>query len=333
MKNSFLIRLASWARQVPEGGSGAAGGTPEASPSGSPEPSVSDILKFDMFGPSETNQPTTTPTPAPAEVPPAGQPTPQAPGQPPAASTPPTTPPAGDPGQPGGPGQPTAPATPPQQDLATLIADQTRAINEALNRGAQPPQQAPQPEQPPPPRFNVGVPPALVQMLRSEDETEVARGLHAMVNGVSNMVWDAVQKHIQENVLASIPSIVQSHHSATREADQIQQDFYGRYKHLNEDAFRPIVQNIGLSVYEEMKRAGLPTRYTPAVGDEIARRLHALIPALGPIPAAGGPPPAAPAAPAAPAVRPGKLNGAQGVRPGVTPEAALLNDIMEVVRA
>lgn len=329
------MMLTSLIRQVPESG-GAAPAAPETP--ATPEPSVGDILAFDMFGPSTTGQPGSVTPPAPAEVTPAGQPVPPAtPGQPPAA-TPPSPPPAGTPpAAPGAPGQPTAPATPPQQDLATLIADQTRAINEALQRGSQQPAapQAAQPEAPKAPRFNVGVPPALVTMLRSEDETEVARGLHAMVNGVSNMVWDAVQVHIQEQVMASIPQVVQSHYSATREADAIQQDFYGRYGHLNDDAFRPIVQNVGLQVYQAMAQAGQPTRYTRAVGDEIVRRIHALIPALGPVPVPGGPAPAAPApaAPAAPAARPGKLNGAQGVRPGATPEATLQGEILDIVRA
>lgn len=300
-------------RQVPDSGSG--GSISEvASPSGAEstpaettstpaggggEQSVEEVLRFDMFAPSEK--------PKPAE----GQPAP-APGQPaPAAAAQPATP---------------TPATN-QGDLERLLATQTAQINEVLRRQQEPakPPAAAQPPAAPAPRFQVGVPPQLVQMLRSEDQEEVGRGVHALVNGVSNMVWDAVQEHIQKEVMGQIPNIIQQHYTSRQEVQSIESDFYGRYSHVNNDAFRPLIQQIGLQLINDLAARGLPTHYTPQVGDIIIQRLHALIPQLGPVPTPGS----RQAAPA-PASKP-KLNGAGGTRPSAT--TSVSDDILGTIRA
>jgi len=301
-------------RQVPDSGSGgsiseiaspsgdAAPAEPSSTPSGGgSEQSVEEVLRFDMFAPPEK--------PKPAE----GQPAP-APGQPaPAAAAQPATP---------------QPATTPQGQLEQLLATQTAQINEVLRRQ----QEATKPTAPaatPPaaaaPRFQVGVPPQLVQMLRSEDQEEVGRGVHALVNGVSNMVWDAVQEHIQKEVMGQIPNIIQQHYTSRQEVQSIENDFYGRYSHVANDAFRPIIQQIGLQLINDLAARGLPTHYTPQVGDIIIQRLHALIPQLGPVPT--GPRQAAPA----PTGAKPKLNGAGGTRPSAT--TSLADEILGTIRS
>jgi hypothetical protein len=283
----------------PSGGDAAPAETP--SPAGGSEPTVQEVLRFDMFGPPEKSQP--------AEAQPA-----PVPGQPaPAAAVPPT-------------GAP--PATPPQGELERLLATQTAQINEVLRRQQEPatPPAAAAPAAPAAPRFQVGVPPQLVQMLRSEDQEEVGRGVHALVNGVSNMVWDAVQEHIQKEVMGQIPQIIQQHYTSQREVQSIESDFYGRYQHVANDAFKPIIQQIGLQLINDLAARGLPTHYTPQVGDIIIQRLHALIPQLGPVPTPG----ARQTAPAPTAPKP-KLNGAGGTRPA--PTNSVVDDILGTIRA
>jgi len=163
-------------------------------------------------------------------------------------------------------------------------------------------------------------------MLRSEDQEEVGRGVHALVNGVSNMVWDAVQEHIQKEVMGQIPQIIQQHYTSQREVQSIESDFYGRYQHVANDAFKPIIQQIGLQLINDLAARGLPTHYTPQVGDIIIQRLHALIPQLGPVPTPG----TRQTAPAPAAPKP-KLNGAGGTRPA--PTNSVVDDILGTIRA
>jgi len=239
------------AEQNTQGDSGAASGA---------EPTFEDIMQFDPFesGPSgdETGETGAAAPPAQGQEPPAAQqqaPTPQA-AQPP-LSQPPTQ----------------------QPDLRQLVQEQTNQLMGALRAGQQP---QPQQQGGPPQKFNLGVPPQLTAALRSEDPQQFEAGVGALINGVSNHVWNTVMDHIQREVLPTIPRAIEAFAQSAQRQDSVARDFYGVYPQLAHDGIRPMVQMVGAQIAEEFARQGRSLGWSGELRDAIAERIFTMIPAL-----------------------------------------------------
>lgn len=259
-------------------GSAAAGATPAASA----EPTAAEVLAFDPFQPAAglpEAAPGTTPTgtqPAAddktAGVEPGKAPavTPAAPAAPAAAPATPATPTP-------------APGAKPLDVTIQEMAATIRQLTEPKPAAA-----APQPE-PQAPKFNLGIPPQLVAAMNSEDDKERALALHAVVNGVANHVWDAVQHHIVNEVIPGMARIAEAQHAQRTKVQGIYDDFYGTHKTLADEKLRPLIQAVGQSIAQTRAAAGKSVEWSNELRDEIAEAVYTLVPPLRP--AAGTPTP------------------------------------------
>lgn len=208
------------------------------------EPTFEDIIHFDPFEESGSGEVESAPE-QPVEAPP-----------PPEAPTP--------------------PPTQQQPDLRQLVQEQTHQLTAALR---QPPPQ-PQQQQGPPLKFNLGVPPALTAALRSEDPQQFEAGVGALINGVANHVWNTVMDHLQNQVIPSVPRMIDQHVNSIQRQQSVAQDFYGKYPQLGNPGLRPMVQTIGAQIAEEFARAGHSLEWGDQIRDAIAERIFQMIPAL-----------------------------------------------------
>lgn len=180
---------------------------------------------------------------------------------------------------------------PPAPDLAALMAGLPNQIANAVSTATRPAEQ--QVEKPAGNKFNLGMPPALVAALRSEDPKEFEQGVGAMVNGVANHVWNSTMEHIQNELLPAIPRMIQSYVEQQKQQQDIAGDFYGTYKNLDHPSLRPLVQHTGMLIAQEGAAKGIVRQWDAALRDEIAERIYTTIPALRPAAKAanGGTPP------------------------------------------
>lgn len=267
-------------------------------------PSAADIMAFDPFGPTDEGGPALSPeapapTPGtsgtPADAPKPGQPTPGAP-------VPPT------------PGTPATPATPapvtPQVDpaLRSLFEQQTAAIAAAV---------APRPAEQPPagpqaPKYNLALPPQILTALRSEDPTEFAGGMHAVINGIVNKVWNDVNEHLASQFAPQMQQMVQHVVRSQQTTEKVATDFYGKHKTLDLPLMRPVVQQVGAMIAQRRAAQGKSIEWSGELADEIAEEVYLNFPNLRPAAA-----PQAPAAPGGhqPKKQPAAFGG--GARPAI----------------
>lgn len=287
-----------------ESGGGAAPAGGEAAPAAqSAAPTAAEILAFDPFGPpSEPAKPAATPaagdagsakpgtTPADGKGGAAAKPVLDANGKPvaPAASPAPAPDPAMTP----------APVQAP--NLEQLFREQTDAIRSAVAaRPAAP--AAPTAEAPAAPKFNLGIPPQLIDGLRSDDPKEFALSMNAVVNGIANHLWNTFNQHLESTVQPSYRNMIQEVLQSQQTQAQVAQDFYGKHANLNNPTLRPLIQQAGVEVAQARMAAGKSVAWSEELRDEIAEKIYSVLPALRPA-AAGAQPPASPA-PGAPKPR------------------------------
>lgn len=212
--------------------------------------------------------------------------------------------------------KPTTPATPPAPsaaELANLIRAQTESITAALQ--TKPAAAEAEPGEAPP-KYNLALPPQVVNLLRSEDVGEFQQGMHAVINGISNKIWTDVSAHVdgivQKLVSERIPAIMEERTTSATTRARVAQDFYTAHENLNNPALKPLIQNVGLQVVQRRQAAGLPIDWSPEVRDEIAETVYTQLPQLRPAAAA--------AAPAAKSRVPFVAGG--GARPTLVPDAS-----------
>lgn len=262
---------------------------------GSGLPSAADIMAFDPFGPQGdealAGAAATTSTPTPADD--SGQ---QSGKTPPAAAQPEPVPakPAAevDPNAP--PATPATPAAQPQPNLEALTAS---IVNALETRPAATPTTPETPAEPPAPKYNLGLPPQVLGMLRSEDPQEFANGMHTVINGIANKLHNDMQEQLQQlatGILQRVPDLVQQHHTTTTTQEKVASDFYGKYEHLNVPALKPLIQQLGVKVAEARMAKGLSIAWSDELRDELAEAVHTALPQLRP--AAAPQPTVAPAA-------------------------------------
>jgi hypothetical protein len=265
---------------------GATGSTITEPSADAGQPSIADIMGFDPFAPGADGKMTVVePKPAekpadtkpaevkPAEVKPAVEPKLDAAGKP-----------IPEPVAP----QAAMPAVLDTKPLEQLIREQTATIQQSLTR-AEPAKK----DEPKPPRFTLGVPEQLVGALNSDDPKERGLALNAVVSGVANHVWDAMQTHLQEQLaqlVEGIPRVISAHSSYAKETERVSTDFFGKYEMFKGEAFGPILQDAALKVAQAWQGAGKPISWNEEFRDAVAENMFTRFPMLRA---------AAPAAPAA----------------------------------
>jgi hypothetical protein len=259
---------------------------------------IAAIMAFDPFAPPKAGA---EETPPPGEATPSGEATPAEKSK--GATGTGKEPPAPKPGAaatpaPAAPAAPT-PATPQAQpDLTRLFQEQTAAIKQLVADKA--PEKAAEPAAP---KYNVGIPPKLLDAMASEDPQERAVATHALVNGIANMVWNDVSAAINAElgkVMQGMPQLMEAHYSARQTQQQVFDDFYGAYAHLNRPELQPMVLSAAQLVFKEFTQAGKAIQWNAELRDAIANKIHSAVPALKPAAAPGG-------------------NGAQPAKPRFTP--------------
>lgn len=273
-------------------------------------PSASEIMAFDPFGPAK--EPAETPAgtiPAkPADAP--GDKGPKTPAEVPplkAGEKPPATVhPAPDPKAAAAP-----PVTTPAVNLEQLIRDQTASITAALA-----PKDTTE-KAPAPPKYNLALPPQVLGLLRSEDPGEFATGMHAVINGISNKVWQDVEARLTElrdSILKEVPQLLTQQHETITTQEAVATDFYGAHPTLNNPLLKQLIQNVGMQVAALRQAAGKSIEWGPELRDEIAESIYLSLPQLRPA--------AAPAVPKVPGQQPKKppFIAGQNSRPGSAPD-------------
>jgi hypothetical protein len=231
----------------------------EAAPAAEPraEPSIAEILAYDPFEAAEPE--TTKPV---VKAPKAVEPPVVAPAAPVA--------------------EPVAPAIDPN------VAALRDAVADLVNREAAPTAPAATPEaKPQQPRFNFQVPNDVVNALRSDDQEVATHGLNALVNGLSNAIWQAQQEFIASELIPQIPRMIQQHMSMVEERRRVHDEFYGAYPHLNKPELKPFVGQLAIQLAQE---TGAKT-WDTAFSQKLVERLATIIPMT---PAPSGQPKAKP---------------------------------------
>lgn len=268
------------------GGTAAGTGTP-ADTGKTGEPSIAEVIAFDPFGPAfakDAKVGETEPKPdektqkAAADVK-AGEP-----GTPKPGETPTPVPPV-----PGAPAKDTAPSA-----LERTVQEQAETLRQLIQQGR--PSDAARDEpgkgKDTAPKFNLGIPPQILNAIRSDDPTESAAGLHAVINGVANAVWAESERMVQtaiQQLTEGFPRVIEQHSAMRDMQRKVHEDFYGKYPMFKSEAFGPLVQNVGVLVGQEFAQQGKPIQWGDAMRDAIAERLLTMFPQMRPAAAAAKP--------------------------------------------
>jgi len=187
------------------------------------------------------------------------------------------------------------------------VSQLAQAIREATASSAPPAAAAA-----PAPKYNLAIPPQVLQAMRSEDQNEFGGAMHAVINGVANMLHRDTVTMLSEQVMPAIQQAVQMHISSLQQQHQVASDFYGKYQQLGHPQLRGIVQQASLAVAQKRVHSGRPLEWGEEMRDEIAEAVFSVIPALR-----------GPAAPGAPTTQPAaRQNGRQPFATGTTARPA-----------
>lgn len=286
--------------------------TPATEAKPAKEPTAAEVLAFDPFAPPKSGE-------APAGDSPKATPTTTTPTEKKGAVE--TGKPAAKPGDTGTPAAP-APVTTKVEPsaLERTIQEQAQTIRELTSRSAADAKPA-APEETKP-RFNLGVPPQMIEAMASEDPKERGMAVQALVNGVANHVWDAVQANFQKEVLPVLTQVVQRELDGRNKVQAIYSDMSSAHPALVKPEVVPLVQNIAAMVGTERHAAGKSLEWSAEFRDEIAERVYSFLPGLRP-------PATDPNA-----VDPNKPNGKTptfSTGGGSRPAAVPVNEFMEIV--
>lgn len=237
-------------------------------PKGDGQPSIADIMGFDPFEPdADGKMKVVEPKPdVKPEVKPevkldaTGKPIPEVVAE---VKPPVVVPPAG-------------------KTLEQLVQEQTAIIQESLKR-AEPTVK----DESKAPRFALGVPEQLVNALASEDPKERGLALNAVISGVANHVWAAVEEMVQANVnrlAEGLPSVIAAHSNNSEVQKQVASDFFGTYKMFEDKAFAPVLQHSAMQVAQAWQTAGKPIAWNAEFRDAVAENMFTRFPMLRPAP-------------------------------------------------
>lgn len=296
------------------------GAAPAAEPAAAAPPvdPIMDVLSFDPFadegGPEPPEDGSGTPPPA---APPAGPSTVSPPQDAPTTGAPPASPPPA--------AQPPAVGESPEMKTLREQLDAMRRDYDQLRRSLPQPgvQQGASPTPPAPKddglaqRYAIQVPQTILEAMASEDGNLRSQGLAALVQGLGVHIHRNVMRDAQALLQTQVPTMMQSRENAQQTATRIREDFYGKFKQLNNPVFFPIVQQFAA---QEMARLGT-SEWSDSVRDAVGNGVIAAMAAAGLQLAQAAPPPAAPPTvpPATPPAARQPFMSGGGARPSAAP--------------
>lgn len=182
---------------------------------------------------------------------------------------------------------PTPPTPPPAPDYNKELLEAIRALPQQI-KPTEPPKPTPAEEFP---SYLYEIKDDLVNAIRAEDPAIVRQAIQYIVQQTALSVHKNLRQEYRTHTQDAVQRYVQTHVKQTRESDEVQTDFYSRYPELNNPAGRSVVIAAAQSLFTD----SAPPRYTPQLGDQIAKKAKELIASIAGVPP--GPPAAPEAAP------------------------------------
>lgn len=208
-----------------------------------------------------------------AEAVPSQQPSEQKPGEPaiPAeggAAAPAATP-AAPATTPAVPAAPAPMAVPENVALQAQVTSLQAALARMQSQQTQPAQQPAAQKPAEKPDFMFNVPDQLIQLMGSEDPSQVRQGVQALMAGLGQSIHGIVMEAVDAK-FASVPSMITQGQEMLAQKQNIFDDFYKAHPDLNQPALHSIIANVGAQVQAEM---GLHA-WSPQLRDAIAVRVR-----------------------------------------------------------
>lgn len=204
------------------------------------------------------------------------------------------------------------------QKVVDEQAAQIRALTAAVSQPrATPAEAAPKKEEPKGPKYQLGVPDAIIEGFTSDDPKVAKTALEHLVSGLANRIWEDLTVELG-NLRKEIPQIAANTSRTLNTTEAIQQDYYGKYP--SHRPLAPIVTQVATQLASEFATAGKLRGWNEEFREEVAKRINTLIASAGGTPAAAQPagqqppagqsPPAAKPAPKKPSFATGHGTGA-----------------------
>lgn len=153
--------------------------------------------------------------------------------------------------------------------IAALQA-QNAALEARLNTFQQQPEaQASAPAAAPIPDYQFAIPQELVQMMGSEDPADRQRGMVTFAAGIAQ----SIHQQIRSEYEGAMQTYVQQQASSSQQANEVREDFYGKYPELNKPELYGLVQSVG----QEVARRLGASNYSPELRDAIATQVKATL--------------------------------------------------------
>ncbi len=129
------------------------------------------------------------------------------------------------------------------------------------------------------PAYEYQLPEPLAQLLDSEDPAERQQGVKAIMTGISRTVHRQMLEQFQGMLSVYVPRQIEQHQQQQTLQSEIQRDFYGTYKELDNPDVRRIVATIAPQVMQEIGVSD----WSPVLRDTLAQRVKAML-SLGRVP-------------------------------------------------
>lgn len=165
-----------------------------------------------------------------------------------------------------------------------LTPAQAAAAVAALQKGESgtAPVQEPAPAETP--SFLLQMPQDLMAQINSEDLSERSQGFSNLVNGIGQMMHGHMIKVLEEKLSATV-SLVEQRAEAqkvrTVEDQAVLDDFYGKFPKLNDDAIRPLVQQVTTQLVQETGASKWTQELRNAIGIRTTQIIKAAAGSLG----------------------------------------------------
>lgn len=170
--------------------------------------------------------------------------------------------------------------------LQSQLAEITRLLAEDKAAKAKP--EGTKDPAPQGPRFAFSIPSQITKAIfESEDLGERSAGMTALVNGLSNSIYNELSQEFEARQRAIIEAIPRISSQTVREIttqEGMVRDFYGTFTDLPKDEsgnVNPIVQNVVQQTAQayatELKNAGKTFAWTPEFRNEVGKRVYSLL--------------------------------------------------------
>jgi len=190
----------------------------------------------------------------------------------------------------------TPPATPQVSPEVAALQEQVRNLQTQIKTTpAAAPTAQPQGEAPDPvPAYNYNIPDDVMVALDSDEPVQRKAGIAALAQGVSRTVHRQVLDQMQAVFQNVVPQMIEQSHTVRQTAMSVRQDFYGKFKELDNPQLYPFVQQQAILLGQEL--GGIT--WSPEFRDTLGQRVKAALQSASGTIAPQVPQPAPAAAPA-----------------------------------